>query len=91
MKNGTELIADERKRQIEVEGYNSEHDKNEDFMTLTQAAISYCIGAIGGNKNACLDWWPWRTEYFKHKNIERDLVRAGALIAAALDRLHNLK
>ena len=31
--------------------------------------------------------WPWGKEYFKPTNTLRDLVKAGALIAAAIDRL----
>lgn len=31
--------------------------------------------------------WPWNDEYWKPKDPRRDLVRAGALIAAALDRM----
>ena len=40
---GAELILEERNRQIEVEGYDKEHDKNHDVDTFVKAAISYSI------------------------------------------------
>ena len=33
--------------------------------------------------------WPWDKESFKPTTSLRDLVKAGALIAAAIDRLQN--
>lgn len=33
------------------------------------------------------DSWPWNDEWWKPKDPVRDLIRAGALIAAELDRL----
>ena len=89
MKTGVELIAEERQRQIDVEGYNDEHDKNHDVDTFVKAAISYSIVDLDEEKGgdyvyAC---WPWDKTYWKPKGRLRNLVRAGALIAAAIDRL----
>ena len=41
MKKGAELIADERKRQIEVEGWNAEHDAQYTHNELISAAMCY--------------------------------------------------
>ena len=40
---------------------------------------------------ACPDDWPWSDKWWKPKDKIRDLVRAGALIAAEIDRLQRLK
>ena len=37
MKTGIELIADERKRQVEVEGWSQEHDNQHDPMEFIRA------------------------------------------------------
>ena len=42
-KSGIELIADERQRQIEVEGYNAQHDSQHNASDFVYAAISYAI------------------------------------------------
>jgi hypothetical protein len=41
MKSGTELIAEERQRQIEVEGWTPEHDDEHDDEQLAAAAAYY--------------------------------------------------
>jgi len=35
--------------------------------------------------------WPWKWKWWKPKTRERDLIRAGALIIAELERLERLK
>lgn len=58
------------------------------------AAASYALHAAGvgtnikrGHANGCCLWWPWAVRWWKPKDPIRDLVRAGALIAAEIDRL----
>lgn len=88
-KTGAQLIAEERKRQIEEEGYTLDHDMNcNDVKTLAQFGISYAFSAIGQTREA-IKICPYILPYFKPKTMEQDLVRAGALIAAAIDRLHS--
>lgn len=43
--NGNELIAAERQRQIEVEGWTSEHDDEHEQFELTKAAMCYASRA----------------------------------------------
>lgn len=43
---GVELVAAERKRQIEVEGWDNLHDADHDKMQLTGAAACYAANAI---------------------------------------------
>lgn len=85
MKNGVELIAEERQRQIEVEGYDAKHDFNEPLNSIVAAAISYAMVDI--NRRDAELWWNWGFRYWKPKDRKRNLIRAGALIAAALDKI----
>ena len=45
-KTGIELIADERRRQIEEEGFDAQHDAQEDYQELAGAAVAYVFGNI---------------------------------------------
>ena len=85
MKSGVELISDERKRQIEEEGYSLNDDKlllgNGE---LTCAAIAYAMETV--NSTMGKNYFPWDKKYFKPKDKLRNLVRAGALIAAEIDK-----
>ncbi|MGZ4968069.1 MAG: hypothetical protein ACXV8O_01520 [Methylobacter sp.] len=104
IKNGSKLIADERRRQIEQERYSLEHDDNENPGALATAAICYATMAASGpemrqairtqTENRILPkHWPWEYQYWKpgeddsNKSRIRELVKAGALIAAEIDRL----
>ena len=82
--SGCKSIEEERKRQIEVEHYTIEHDKNEFIENLIWAAVTYATG--------CRRFWPWDIKCYKPgdltiKGVRKDLVRAGALIAAAIDKI----
>ncbi len=79
MKTGIDLIAAERRRQIMEEGWTPEHDAEHVNGELALAAACYTSGDFGN--------WPWDPQWLKPKDRVRDLVRAGALIAAELDRL----
>lgn len=81
-KSGVELIADERRRQIEQEGWTSQHDDQWDNFQLLSAAITYlCVS----NGDHIKRWWPWRMNWFKpsHNRII-NMKKAGALIAAEI-------
>ena len=82
--SGCDAIYNERKRQIEEEHYDENHDKNETIENLALASAAY---ATGYNK-----FWPWDLKYFKPgdltiSGIRRDLVKDVALIAAAIDKI----
>lgn len=93
MKTGIELIAEERQRQIEEEGWTQEHDKEHKDGELSLAAICYTLH----DKYRPIGYppipWPWSEEYWKPAPEDRvkELTKAGALIAAEIDRLQNLK
>lgn len=86
MKTGIELIAEERQRQIDVEGWMAEHDDRHIKGELANAAACYARYPHfpWPNKN-----WPWSIEWWKPtpKNRIRELQKAGALVAAEIDRL----
>ena len=98
MKKGTELIAEERQRQIEVEGWTKEHDAEHTNDSLAFAAVCYAIPSVYRTYSYCPlrkervpDFWPWDMEWWKPTpdNRIRELVKAGALIAAEIDRIQN--
>jgi hypothetical protein len=97
------LIADERKRQQESEGFMPEHDDQRIRFELSRAAATYCMAAYirGSAPNATHDeicrimgdgLWPWEQSWFKtNGDAIRMLVKAGALIAAEIERLQRLE
>lgn len=82
--NGTELIAAERRRQIDVEGWTAEHDRQHTVLELSVAAAAYVMAK--GPDAEMPQGWPWDAKWWKPKDRERNLVRAGALYLAAADR-----
>ena len=100
MKKGIELIAEERQRQIEVEGWTKEHDAEHTNGSLALAAVCYAIPSESRHYSYCPlrkervpDFWPWDKEWWKPCPEDRimELVKAGALIAAEIDRLQAQK
>ena len=82
-------VANERERQKAVEGWAPEHDDEHTGASLAQAAACYALGrrrleSIGGYR---VDLWPWEDEAWKPKDARRNLVRAGALILAEIERI----
>lgn len=84
---GAELITAERQRQINVEGWTPEHDARHDGQELVAAAVAYA--SVGDYHHGWVpDFWPWDDAAWKPSDdAVRNLVRAGALIAAEIDRL----
>jgi len=103
--NGIDLIAVERTRQIESEGYSISEDlKKYGNDELLRAAVVYAMPfdireaelipcSEGSNHEATIKTfkqllWPWDEKYWKpSSDRKRDLVKAGALIAAEIDRM----
>lgn len=92
---GVELIAAERARQLADEGWTAEHDKVHSEGEIAFAAAAYAI------PEECRDYdirngegvpfpWPWDAEWWKPSPDDRvrELAKAGALIAAEIDRLN---
>ena len=92
-------IAAERRRQVEQEGWTLEHDDNHHRGELARAASSYAYaGSVATGREAILGQpesgtdfiirlWPWDWKWWKPTNRRHDLVKAGALIVAEIERL----
>jgi hypothetical protein len=99
---GIELIAAERKRQIEEEGWTAKHDNEHDQDDLAIAGACYAlpdtireiiVGGIRCRRALIWELWPWDSKWFNPmpKNRIRELAKSGALIAAEIDRLQRLE
>jgi hypothetical protein len=97
LKSGWQDIVAERRRQIEVEGWAPEHDDRHRSGQLATAAAVY---ALTGSSSGRASWdkgqepslteqiWSWDWSWFKPTgSARRDLVKAGALIIAEIERL----
>ena len=93
--SGAERIAAERARQINTEGWSSGHDDQQD-EELAKAAAIYATPdhwrlyrGIVRRSDAVPAEWPWDAEWWKPcpKDRIKELTKAGALIAAEIDRL----
>jgi hypothetical protein len=95
---GIERIAAERRRQIEKEGWTPEHDDEHGEGELALVAACYAMTKEARGKRASdplARLWPdsWDWEWWKpaRRNRIRELEKAGALIAAEIDRLQRLE
>lgn len=100
MKTGIEIIAEERKRQIEVEGWTSEKDDLYTSGQLALAGATYAIPMFDRDDYGGYVYstdvpimFPLSPEWWKPTPDDRirELAKAGALIAAEIDRLQRLK
>lgn len=86
-------IMNERHRQIEAEGWTPEHDDDHNKAELARAAACYAAGT----SELCTPFpisflWPWDKSWWKpSEDRRRNLVKAGALIIAEIERLDRLK
>lgn len=87
-----EVIA-ERRRQIDAEGWTPEHDDAHDAGVLSSAGMGYAQSAAcklshdGLTLEGMPLFWPWEASWFKPSTARQDLVKAGALILAEIERL----
>jgi hypothetical protein len=95
--NAIELIAAERSRQVSQEGWTPEHDDQHTDSEMVRAAVCYARRAAH-QIAICDDWpvhlpddWPWDESWWKPTDPLPNLVKAGALIAAEIDRLQREK
>lgn len=91
--DGVALIEAERDRQRIDEGWTDDHDDDHGRGEMAIAAACY---ATHGTDAAveypdapwdCLPGWPWSAGDWKPGTQVRNLVKAGALIAAEIDRV----
>jgi hypothetical protein len=99
-RDGVGMIAAERQRQVDVEGWTPEHDDEHEEGELCGAGASYADFAHRQLAAAPLklpldrppsQTWRWSGEWWKpSEDVVRNLVKAGALIAAEIDRLRRV-
>ncbi|WP_256704453.1 hypothetical protein [Burkholderia pseudomallei] len=78
----------ERRRQVEAEGWTPEHDDQYQHGAIALAAACYAANAGGvAWADPLPSFWPWMHNWWKPTTPRRDLVKAGALILAELERL----
>lgn len=95
---GADLIKAERLRQIREEGWSAGHDDEHTQGEMRLAAVAYAYfinpwihdlasGDLVLSEGVPPSMWPWEKEWYKpSKDPIRQLVKAGALIAAEIDR-----
>jgi hypothetical protein len=83
--SGAAAVAFERERQMSAEGYTPEHDDAHIDGALADAAACYLVADVNGGHPGVA--WPWLVRYWRPKSRILNLVRAGALISAEIDRL----
>lgn len=82
-----DVIA-ERQRQQSVEGWMPEHDDEHCNGELAMAAVCYINETGTVNRNGGKPWgWPWDASWWKPNARRRNLVKAGALILAEIERI----
>jgi hypothetical protein len=100
LSSGADLIATERRRQIEVEGWDAANDAGNDEQEMVYGASAYLQSVMHPHHHPNMKrdfilnmYWPrqWNPAWFKPTTPIRDLVKAGALIAAEIDRLQRIE
>lgn len=93
----TDVLA-ERQRQVSAEGWTPAHDDQHKNNDLAFAASCYAFHAAAASWDLEDDGipydshpvpkqWPWDPSWWKPTDARRDLVKAGALILAEIERL----
>jgi hypothetical protein len=81
---GVSMIALERRGHKEREGWTPEHDDGHTGGELAAAAVAYTLASSQGSRVP--RYWPWSLSWWKPTSPIRMLIKAGALIAAEIDR-----
>ena len=99
-------IIEERLRQIEVEGWTTDHDDRHIEGEFAQAAACYAMPELVRKSYQSYSkfgwfprWWPksWSVGWWKPskdgsiESRKKELIKAGALILAELERLNRLQ
>ncbi|EGF6382910.1 ead/Ea22-like family protein [Salmonella enterica subsp. enterica serovar Cubana] len=81
-------VVAERQRQKTIEGWTPEHDDEHCNGELAMAAVCYINETGTVNRNGGKPWgWPWDASWWKPNARRRNLVKAGALILAEIERI----
>lgn len=81
-------VQAERRRQINVEGWTPEHDDKHETGALASAAGCYAMFSLAYPAGDPSHFWPWDKSWWKPSpDGRRNIVKAGALILAEIERL----
>ncbi|HGM4503064.1 TPA: hypothetical protein ACKPJS_006010 [Pseudomonas aeruginosa] len=85
-------VQAERRRQVEAEGWTPEHDDQHSHGQMARAAACYALAGSSApnDETAALLVslaWPWDEQWWKPSTARRDLIKAGALVLAEIERL----
>ncbi|VBB10669.1 hypothetical protein [Burkholderia stabilis] len=80
-------VLGERRRQVEVEHWEPEHDDEAAEGQIALAAGCYALVAGGWRRGRIPDAWPWDDAWFKSTTPRRNLVKSAALAIAEIERL----
>ncbi len=88
-------LVSERVRQIQEEGWTTEHDDLANDSQLARAAACYAIPPEDRESEVLPDaeLWPWALKWWKPSiyDREKELIKSGALIMAEIQRIWRLK
>ncbi|MNG25049.1 hypothetical protein D3C84_1098460 [compost metagenome] len=81
-------VLAERLRQVEAEGWTPEHDDEHDTGSLGSAAGCYAMYTLAYPAGDPPPTWPWDKTWWKPSlDRRRNLIKAGALILAEIERV----
>jgi hypothetical protein len=85
-------VVAERRRQVEAEGWTPKHDDQHQDGEMADAAACYAISSTLPRNSTLFPpgRWTWRLSDWKPAGPRRDLIKAGALILAEIERLDRL-
>lgn len=99
-RNGIQIISDERNRHLEIEGWDNSHDDKHINGELALVGAYYAMSesqryselSMQERENSVPSGFPWESKWWKPtpNNRIKELGKAGALIAAEIDRLLRL-
>lgn len=87
-----QAVLAERKRQVDVEGWDAAHDDQHRIGEMAEAGAAYASRTVPWHRvdgmglyfdgQSVPRIWPWSLEWWKPAGLRRDLVKAAALIIA---------
>lgn len=80
-------VLAERQRQISAEGWSTHHDDAYTGDQLALAASCYALPPGEFEIPGPPQQWPWPSAWWKPGDRRRELIKAGALILAEIERL----
>lgn len=85
-------VLAERQRQVAQEGWSESNDDEYRLGELAAAAACYCHPEPAMDDTRGVPFsWPWNATWWKPTDRRRNLVKAGALILAEIERLDRME